>query len=76
MANPMVTASRVERPSRTSGLERTSPYLLSVAREYDDGLDFPPAAYPGRELFSFAVLSVTMILAVVWGGWKLISFWE
>jgi hypothetical protein len=41
------------------------------ASRSDDGFDFPPAAYPGRELFT-ATLSVLLIVAVVlWGGWKL-----
>ena len=47
--------------------------LLGVAREYDDGLDFPPTAHPGRELFTFSLFALLIITFVVWGGWKLIS---
>ena len=64
MASADARALRAERAARSS---------VDAARESDDGFDFPPAAYPGRELLT-ATLSVLLIVAlVVWGGWKLAS---
>jgi hypothetical protein len=39
----------------------------------DDGLDFPPTAHPGRELFTASLFVLVIITFLVWGGWKLIS---
>jgi hypothetical protein len=45
----------------------------SGVRESDDGLDFPPTKYPGRELFTASVFVLLIMTLVVWGGWKLIT---
>jgi hypothetical protein len=45
----------------------------SAVRESDDGLDFPPTAYPGRELFTASVFVLLIMTLAVWGGWKLIT---
>jgi hypothetical protein len=55
------------------GVERVSQSSTGAAREYDDGLDFPPTAHPGRELFTFSLFALLIITFVVWGAWKLIS---
>ena len=52
---------------------RASDPSTVVAREYDDGLDFPPAAHPGRELFTLSLFALVIATFVVWGGWRLIS---
>jgi hypothetical protein len=39
----------------------------------DDGFDFPPAAHPGRELFTASLFVLLVLALLVWGGWKLIS---
>ena len=44
-----------------------------VVREFDDGFDFPPTRYPGRELFTASVFVLMIMTLVVWGGWKLIT---
>ena len=56
MAQTAISTSRFERASHTSGVERVSQSSTDTAREYDDGLDFPPTAHPGRELFTFKPL--------------------
>jgi hypothetical protein len=73
MAHPAMSTSRFERASHTSGVERVSQSSTYAAREYDDDLDFPPTAHPGRELFTFSLFVLLVVTAVVWGGWKLIS---
>jgi hypothetical protein len=70
MAHAVISASRVESASHTWDVERVS---ASAARESDDGLDFPPAAHPGRELFTFSLFVLLTITFVIWGGWQLIS---
>lgn len=70
MARPVISTSCFKRASHTSGVERAS---TDPKREYDDGLDFPPTAHPGRELFTFSLFVLLIITFVVWGGWKLIS---
>jgi hypothetical protein len=45
----------------------------SAVRESDDGFDFPPTKYPGRELFTASVFVLLIATLVVWGGWKLIT---
>jgi hypothetical protein len=32
----------------------------------DDGYDFPPSAYPGRELASFVIIVVIVIALIFW----------
>ena len=46
---------------------------VGAACETDDGLDFPPTAHPGRELFTASLFVFLMIALLVWGGWMLIS---
>ena len=53
--------------------ERASESRVDEARESDDGLDFPPTAHPGRELFTASLFVVMILSLLVWGGWKLIS---
>jgi hypothetical protein len=36
-----------------------------------DGFDFPPTAYPGRELSTFSLFILAIITFLVWGGWNL-----
>jgi hypothetical protein len=38
-----------------------------------DGFDFPPTAYPGRELFTGSLFVLLITAIAVWGSWKLIS---
>ena len=64
MDHVVTGASRAVRASQPSTV---------VAREYDDGLDFPPAAHPGRELFTVSLFVLGITTFVVWGGWRLIS---
>jgi hypothetical protein len=45
----------------------------SAVRESDDGFDFPPTRYPGRELFTASVFVLLILALAVWGGWKLIT---
>jgi hypothetical protein len=45
----------------------------SAARESDDGFDYPPTTYPGRELFTFSLFVLLIVTLAVWGGWKLVS---
>ena len=74
MAQAAISTSRFERASHTSGVEGVSQSSTDAGREYDDGFDFPPTAHPGRELFTFSLFVLLIITAVVWGGWKLISW--
>jgi hypothetical protein len=46
---------------------------VDAERKLDDGFDFPPTAYPGRELFTASVFVLLIISLLVWGGWRLIS---
>jgi hypothetical protein len=64
MAHAGTRALRAERASQSS---------VAAARESDDGFDFPPTAYPGRELFTFSLFILLLITLLAWGGWKLIS---
>jgi hypothetical protein len=50
---------------------RTQPRSTSVDFS-DDGLDFPPAAHPVRELISFSIFMLVVTGLVVWGGSKLL----
>jgi hypothetical protein len=59
--------------TRAFRAERASPSSVRAPRESDDGFDFPPTAYPGRELFTFGLFVLMIMALVVWGGWKLIS---
>jgi hypothetical protein len=59
--------------TRALRAERTSQSSVNAAGESDDGLDFPPTAYPGRELFTASLFVLVIITFAVWGGWKLIS---
>jgi hypothetical protein len=38
----------------------------------DDGLDFPPTAYPFRELVTGSIFVLALVF-LVWAGWKLLS---
>jgi hypothetical protein len=58
--------------SSSRAVRAAHPFTV-VAREYDDGLDFPPAAHPGRELFTATLFVLVITTFVVWGGWRLIS---
>src|ERR1700722_17203604 len=74
----MMSTSRVEGVSQSAGVERSSqssaePASAEPARELDDGFDFPPAAHPGRELFTSCFFVQLIMAFVIWGGWKLIS---
>ena len=40
---------------------------------YDDGFDFPPTAYPVRELVIFSIFVSGVIALLVWGGSKLLQ---
>ena len=74
MSTTATNAPGVERTSDVSVEERASPSSTGQKREYDDGFDFPPTAHPGRELFTFSLFVLLIMTAVVWGGWKVISF--
>jgi len=63
MAHTGTRALRAERASQS----------FAAARESDDGFDFPPTAYPGRELFSFSLFILLIITLLASAGWKLIS---
>jgi len=41
--------------------------------EPKDDFDFPPTAHPGRELFTFSLLAISIMTIVIWGSWKLLS---
>jgi hypothetical protein len=59
--------------TRALRAERTSQSSFDAVEESDDGLDFPPSAYPGRELFTASLFVLLIISLAIWGGWKLIS---
>jgi len=40
---------------------------------FSDDFDFPPTAYPGRELLTASLVALVILTFVVWGGWTLIS---
>jgi hypothetical protein len=44
-----------------------------AGRESDDGFDYPPTTYPGRELFTASLFVLLIIALAIWGGWKLTS---
>ena len=73
MVHIVTSGSRVEIASHTASVERASPSLTRVARDYDDAFELPPTAHPGRELATFSISVVLIITAVIWAGWKLIS---
>jgi hypothetical protein len=74
MAHTAIRTSRFERASlHTSGVERASRSSTRAVREYDDGFDFAPTAYPGREAFTLSLFVLLIITLMLWGGWKLIS---
>lgn len=54
------------------GVERASLSFTEGSAE-DDGFDFPPAAHPGRELFTFSLFVLLILTALVWGVSRLIS---
>ena len=37
----------------------------------DDGLDFPPTAYPVRELITFSIFVSGILALIIWGASKL-----
>ena len=59
--------------TRALRAERASQASVGAARESDDGFDFPPTAYPGRELVTASLFVLVIMTFVVWGGWKLTS---
>src|SRR5277367_1272950 len=59
--------------TRAFRAERAPQSSVDAAREFDDGLDFPPTAHPGRELFTGSLFVLLVISFLLWGGWKLIS---
>jgi hypothetical protein len=71
MAHTETSAVPAERALRA---ERASRPRIEAAREFDDGFDFPPTAYPGREVFTASVFVLVILSLLVWGGWKLISW--
>ncbi len=72
MAELATRASSVERLANTLDVERSSPSFAGATYEHDDAMGFPPAAHPGRELFTFSLIALLTFTAVVWGGSKLI----
>jgi hypothetical protein len=63
--------SRSEPSQSFVGAARDSDKVLNFS---DDDFDFPPTVHPGRELFTFCLFVLLLIMApAVWGGWKLIS---
>jgi hypothetical protein len=62
MAHTGTRALRAERASQSS---------VGAARESDDGFDFPPTAYPGRELVTASLFVLLIIALLVWGGWMI-----
>jgi hypothetical protein len=65
------SVAHIETPALRS--ERASQLSVNAAHKSDDGFDFPPTAYPGRELFTASLFVLLIISFLVWGGWKLIS---
>lgn len=65
--------TRALRDERTSRFVDASFETDDGVYPSDDGLDFPPTAYPGRELFTFSLIVLLIMLLAIWGGWKLIS---
>jgi hypothetical protein len=59
--------------TRTLRAERVSESSDRAARASDDGFDFPPTTYPGRELATASLFVLLIIALLVWVGWKLIS---
>jgi hypothetical protein len=45
----------------------------SEVLESDEGFDLPPTLHPGRELLTFGLFVLAIMIFVVWGGWGLIS---
>ena len=66
-------ASMAHTGTRALRAERASQSSFGAAREFDDGFDFPPTAYPGRELVTASLFVLVIMTFVVWGGWKLTS---
>jgi hypothetical protein len=66
-------ASMAHTGTRALRAERASQSSFGAARESDDGFDFPPTAYPGRELVTASLFVLLIMALLVWGGWKLIS---
>ncbi len=43
----------------------------------DDGLEFPPAAYPFREFLTASLFLVLIGSLIAWGGWKILTLlWQ
>ena len=38
----------------------------------DDGLDFPPTAYPFRELVTGSIFLFAALVFAIWGAWQLL----
>jgi hypothetical protein len=49
-----------------------APQSCGAACEFEDDLDFPPTAHPGRELLTATLCVATILTFLVWGGWRLI----
>jgi hypothetical protein len=65
-------ALRAESASQSS-IAAASQSSVDAACEFDDGVDFPPTAHPGRELFTASLFVLLIISLLVWGAWKSIS---
>jgi hypothetical protein len=61
------------RGTRAVRAERALQASVGAARESDGGFDFPPTAYPGRELVTASLFVLVITTSAVWGGGKLIS---
>jgi len=59
--------------SRALRAEQASQASFIAPREPDDGLDFPPTAHPGRELFTASLFALLSLALLFWGGLRLIS---
>jgi len=70
-------AFRAEKSTLSSlDATRQSDFASESERRFqssDDPFDYPPTAYPGRELFTFSLFVLAIVTFTVWGGWKLIS---
>ena len=69
---PIALAAMLALAPRALRTERASQSSIG-AREFDDGFDFPPTAYPGRELFTASLFVLLIMALLAWGSWTLIS---
>ena len=68
-----LAGERMPRTGTTAlGAERGSQSFVAPL-ECDDGFDFPPTAYPGRELVTASLFALLIMTSVVSGGWTLTS---